>query len=164
MSAAETALPRWKCTKPSARRDIFLRAAEVLLRRKGELWHYCRTKTASTEEYFAFEFGDAVEALKSCAGLLNASTVQGRVPSILENDRSAMIVKEPYGVVLSIAPWNAPVILGLRSFLGPLASIVTLRGNGMFSSDLIQGETLSFSRVPKNYDFRRRVQSRDRPN
>ena len=33
-----------------------------------------------------------------------------------------MIVKEPYGVVVAIAPWNAPCILGLRSFLGPLAS------------------------------------------
>lgn len=72
------------------------------------------------EPYFAFDFSDALESLKSCAGLI--STVQGSVPSILDEERSAMVVKEPYGVVLSIAPWNAPCILGLRSFLGPLAS------------------------------------------
>lgn len=32
-----------------------------------------------------------------------------------------MVIREPYGVVVAIAPWNAPCILGLRSFLGPLA-------------------------------------------
>ena len=73
-----------------------------------------------SEPYFEFDFNDALESLKSCAGLI--STVQGSVPSILDEDRSAMVVKEPYGVVVSIAPWNAPCILGLRSFLGPLAS------------------------------------------
>lgn len=72
------------------------------------------------EPYFEFDFNDALESLKSCAGLI--SSVQGSVPSILDEERSAMVVREPYGVVLSIAPWNAPCILGLRSFLGPLAS------------------------------------------
>ena len=79
-----------------------------------------RTDQVSTEPYFEFDFNDALESLKSCAGLISA--VQGSVPSILDEERSAMVVKEPYGVVVSIAPWNAPCILGLRSFLGPLAS------------------------------------------
>lgn len=41
-----------------------------------------------------------------------------------------MVIQEPYGVVLAIAPWNAPCILGLRSFLGPLAmgNTVVLKG------------------------------------
>ena len=72
------------------------------------------------EPYFEFDFNDALESLKSCAGLI--ATVQGSVPTILDEERSAMVVREPYGVVLSIAPWNAPCILGLRSFLGPIAS------------------------------------------
>ena len=120
VAAAEKAFPAWSHTKPGFRRDLFLRAAEELLRRKDDLWHLCNTETGSTEPYFDFDFNDALETLKSCAGLI--STVQGSVPSMLDEDRSAMIVKEPYGVVISIAPWNAPCILGLRSFLGPLAS------------------------------------------
>lgn len=120
VDAAEAAFPIWSQTKPGERRDLFLKAADELVKRKDDLWHFCSTETGSTPPYFDFDFNDALESLKSCAGLI--ATVQGSVPSILGEDRSAMVLKEPYGVVLSIAPWNAPCILGLRSFLGPLAS------------------------------------------
>ena len=33
----------------------------------------------------------------------------------------AMAIRQPAGVVLSIAPWNAPVILGVRALALPLA-------------------------------------------
>ncbi|KAL1908369.1 hypothetical protein Sste5344_005897 [Sporothrix stenoceras] len=33
-----------------------------------------------------------------------------------------MVVKEPYGVILGIAPWNAPYILGIRSVVYALAA------------------------------------------
>ncbi|KAF2483109.1 salicylaldehyde/vanillin dehydrogenase-like protein [Neohortaea acidophila] len=120
VAAAEAAFPAWSQTKPSFRRDLLLKAADELVKRKDDLWHFCSTETGSTEPYFDFDFNDALESLKSCAGLI--SNVQtGSVPTILAEDRSAMVVREPYGVVVSIAPWNAPCILGLRSFLGPLA-------------------------------------------
>jgi len=121
ISAAANALENWSSTKPSFRRDLFLRAADELVARKDELWHYCQTETGSTEPYFAFDFHDALESLRSCAGLIHTASVGQTVP-VAEEGRSAMLVPEPYGVVLSIAPWNAPCILGLRSFLGPLAS------------------------------------------
>jgi benzaldehyde dehydrogenase (NAD) len=32
-----------------------------------------------------------------------------------------MALKEPVGVILGIAPWNAPIILGVRAIAVPLA-------------------------------------------
>ncbi|EME42351.1 hypothetical protein DOTSEDRAFT_73244 [Dothistroma septosporum NZE10] len=130
IAAAERALPAWSQTKPGFRRDLFIRAAEEFVRRKDDLWHFCSTETGSTEPYFDFDFNDALESLKSCAGLIASASAQGQVPSILAEDRSAMVIREPYGVVVAIAPWNAPCILGLRSFLGPLAmgNTVVLKG------------------------------------
>jgi acyl-CoA reductase-like NAD-dependent aldehyde dehydrogenase len=32
-----------------------------------------------------------------------------------------MALKEPVGVILGIAPWNAPIILGVRAIATPLA-------------------------------------------
>lgn len=122
VAAAEAAFPAWSRTKPGFRRDLFLRAAEELVRRKDDLFHFCSKETGSTEAYFEFDFNDALESLKSCAGLI-VSVASGSVPPMLDEERSAMVVREPYGVVVSIAPWNAPCILGLRSFLGPLASM-----------------------------------------
>ena len=123
VAAAEAAFPAWSRTKPGFRRDLFLRAAEELVRRKDDLFHFCSTETGSTEAYFEFDFNDALDSLKSCAGLI-VSVQSGSVPPMLDEGRSAMLVKEPYGVVVAIAPWNAPCILGLRSFLGPLASML----------------------------------------
>lgn len=121
VESAAAAHESWAATKPAFRRDIFLKAADELVKRKDELWHYCKTETGSTEPYFAFDFSDALESLRSCAGLIHGASV-GQMPPVAEEGRSAMLVPEPYGVVVSIAPWNAPCILGLRSFLGPLAS------------------------------------------
>jgi len=33
----------------------------------------------------------------------------------------ALVVKEPYGVVVGIAPWNAALILGFRAVCAPVA-------------------------------------------
>lgn len=122
VAAAEKAAPAWAETKVTHRRDLLLKAAEELERRKDSMWHYCHHETASTEMYFAFDFADALEALRSTAGLIH-SVAQGSVPEMSQPGRTAILVPEPFGVVLAIAPWNCPTILGLRSFLGPIASM-----------------------------------------
>ena len=129
VSAAAKAQPAWAKTKPAERRDLFLRAADEFVKRRDELWHYCSTETGSTEPYFAFDFSDCLESIRACAGLI-VSASEGSIPTMSEEGRSAILVQEPYGVVLSIAPWNAPCILGTRSFLGPLAmgNTVVLKG------------------------------------
>lgn len=76
---------------------------------------------------FEFDFNDALEALKTCAGLIHEAS-GGMVPTIGDPNRSAMVVREPYGVVMSIATWNAPCILGLRAFLAPIASMPPRHG------------------------------------
>ena len=48
VAAAEKAFPGWSRTKPGHRRDLFLKAAEELVRRKDDLWHFCSTETGST--------------------------------------------------------------------------------------------------------------------
>lgn len=119
IEAAQKAFPSWSQTKPSFRRDIFLKAAEEIAKRRDELFAYTHTETGVAEQMFGFEYGLAIEGCKTVAGLISAS--QGEVPTIAEEGKSAMVIKEPYGVVLGIAPWNAPYVLGLRAFLQPLA-------------------------------------------
>ena len=119
IASAEKAFKSWGQTKPAERRDIFLRAGEGFLKRRDELYEYSRTETGAPESMFAFEFGAAADACKAVAGLISA--VNGTIPTVGEKGQSAMIINEPYGVVLGIAPWNAPYVLGLRACLQPLA-------------------------------------------
>lgn len=129
IASAATAFGTWSTTKPSVRRDILLRAAEGLVRRKDELYRFSSQETGAVASMFDFEFSLAVEACKTVAGLIPA--MRGSIPTVMEEGKSAMVFREPYGVVLSIAPWNAPYILGLRSCLGPLAmgNTVILKGS-----------------------------------
>src|ERR1700746_3249900 len=48
-------------------------------------------------------------------------------------DNLAMAFRQPVGVVLGIAPWNAPVILGVRAVAMPLAcgNTVVLKASEM---------------------------------
>jgi hypothetical protein len=38
------------------------------------------------------------------------------------NDACTLVTREPYGVCLAIAPWNAAMILSIRSIATPLAA------------------------------------------
>lgn len=129
-SAAE-AFRSWSKTKIGFRRDIFLRAADILARRRDEAWNIAHSETGEADSMFGFEHNLACEGFKNVAGLIQ--TIQGSVPTVDEEGRNALLFREPYGVVLGIAPWNAPYVLGLRACLQPLATgnTVVLKGPEM---------------------------------
>ncbi|KPI35916.1 Vanillin dehydrogenase [Cyphellophora attinorum] len=105
ISAAEQALESWSQTKPEERR-----------RNRGIL----EQGDWGPASMFAFEVGLAIAMLRDVAGKISAAST-GLLPVVSQPGQSAMLVKEPYGVVLGIAPWNAPCILGMRAFVQPLA-------------------------------------------
>ena len=104
VEAAQAAFPAWAKTKPSKRRDIFLKAADILQSRAEELGAYMVEETGS-EPFFAagFNVPTSVELLKDAAGRI--VTIAGQAPVMGEEGKSAIVFKEPYGVVLGIAPW-----------------------------------------------------------
>ena len=104
IEAAQAAFPAWSRTKPSARRDIFLKAADILASRRDELSEYMVTETGSTAAFAGgFNVPSSVEMLKDVAGRI--ITISASVPVCGEEGKSAIVYKEPYGVVLGIAPW-----------------------------------------------------------
>lgn len=104
INGAQDAFPVWSATKPSERRDIFLRAAEIFLRRKEEFGSYMHEEIGANDSYKDFIIGLAVEGLKDTAGRI-AGAVTGQVPTSIHNGMRAMTLKCPYGVVLGVAPW-----------------------------------------------------------
>ena len=129
ITAAEKAFKTWSKTKPNFRRDIFLKAADEFAKRRDELKHYSYSETGVAESMFAFEHNLAYEACKSIAGLIQVASTSN-MPVVAEEGGNAMLIKEAYGVILGIAPWNAPYVLGLRACLQPLAmgNTVILKG------------------------------------
>jgi acyl-CoA reductase-like NAD-dependent aldehyde dehydrogenase len=121
ISAAQAAFKPWAKTKPSARRDIFLKAADIFASRGEEFGGYMQQETGAAEAFSTgFNIPLTAEMLRDVAGRI--STVTGFIPTCANEGTSALIVKEPFGVILGIAPWNAPYILGTRAILYALAA------------------------------------------
>ncbi|CAK7205206.1 hypothetical protein SEUCBS139899_007972 [Sporothrix eucalyptigena] len=130
VEAAKAAFPVWRDTTPRARRDILLKAAEIMKRRHDELAGYLETETGQPRAWAEFNLNAAADFIVDAAGLA-ARANQGRLPVTQDPSVGALVLNEPYGVVVGIAPWNAPYILGTRAVLFPLAAgnTVVLKGS-----------------------------------
>jgi acyl-CoA reductase-like NAD-dependent aldehyde dehydrogenase len=106
VEAAEKAFPAWRATLPAKRRDIFLKAADILDKRAQELGKYMEEETGASA-FWAGGFNVPVssDGLRDVAGRI--SGLVGMVPTMANPGKTAMILKEPFGVVLGIAPWYA---------------------------------------------------------
>ncbi len=101
--AAQAALPAWSKMKPASRRDIFLRAADIFARRHSELAKIQKQETGAEDMFMDWILKLTVDNLKEVAGL--CSSVIGSIPASTDEGRGAFVLKEPYGVILGIAPW-----------------------------------------------------------
>ncbi|CAL5867604.1 uncharacterized protein PFLUO_LOCUS1823 [Penicillium psychrofluorescens] len=120
IEAAKAAFPAWSKMKAYPRRDILLKAADIMLSRKEELIQYQREETGAGRPFTEVTFDLGVDFIRDVAGRI--PTIEGTVPNVKLDGQSAMVFKQPYGVILSIAPWNAPFILGVRAIALPLAA------------------------------------------
>jgi acyl-CoA reductase-like NAD-dependent aldehyde dehydrogenase len=104
VDAAQAAFPAWSKTKPNERRDILMKAADIMASRKEELIQYQREETGAGRPFSEFTFNMGVLFIKDFAARI--SSIEGVVPNVNGGEGTGAIVyKEPYGVILSIAPW-----------------------------------------------------------
>lgn len=119
IEAAAAAFPSWSATAPGVRRGLFLQAATVLESRRAEISRIIAEETGST-------FGWGIFNCIFAEGMLREAAAQayGMIGEIIPTDlpdTTAMAVRQAVGVVVGIAPWNAPIILGVRAVALPLA-------------------------------------------
>src|SRR4051794_4236325 len=117
--AAAQAFPEWSQTPPSARRELLTKAAGILGERAQDIAAIVTEETGGTFGWGMFNCKLAAGMLIEAAAMTTSVTgeiIPSDVPGL-----TAMGVRQPAGVVVGIAPWNAPVILGTRAVASPLA-------------------------------------------
>lgn len=119
IDAAAAAFPAWSHTLPAERQALFLKAAEILEKKRDEIVTILAEETGCT-------FGFAMFQAMFTPGLLReaASQVHNPIGEIIPADLPGafyMATRQPVGVVAGIAPWNAPLILSLRAICLPIA-------------------------------------------
>jgi acyl-CoA reductase-like NAD-dependent aldehyde dehydrogenase len=119
VEAADTAFPVWSALGPTERRTKLLQAADLLEKRAPEFSVLMMAELGATAGWGIFNVHFAAQMLREAAAL--TTQIKGEViPSDVPGNL-AMAVRQPVGVVLCMAPWNAPVILGVRAIAAPLA-------------------------------------------
>ena len=117
--AAAAAFPAWAATSPSQRRALLLNAADKLEARTDTFIQAMSAETGSTALWAGRNVTLAAEMLREAGSM--TTQIGGEVIPSDKPGCLAMTIRQPAGVVLGIAPWNAPVILGVRAIAMPLA-------------------------------------------
>jgi vanillin dehydrogenase len=119
IDAAETAFREWSGSQPAVRRGILLKAADLLSERAEEIAGIVTEETGGV-------FGWGMFNVQLASAMLREAAAQayGLIGEVIPSDvpgKLAMGVRQPAGVVVAIAPWNAPVILATRAVATPIA-------------------------------------------
>ena len=118
-NSAAAAFPSWSTIPPAQRGETLLRSAEILNSRTDEFVAVMAEEIGASEGWARFncELGEKI--------LRHAATVTDRLGDVAAPvDRAGVTsraVRQAAGVVVGFAPWNAPVILGVRAIAVPLA-------------------------------------------
>ena len=117
--AAAAAFPEWSGKPPGERRKLLLKAADLLEAKINDFAEAVVTETGSPAHWSHFNVGLAADMIREAASM--TTQITGEVIPSNRPGSTAMAFRQPVGVILSIAPWNAPIILGVRSVAMPLA-------------------------------------------
>lgn len=119
VDAAKGAFAEWAATPPTQRRKILNDAADLLMERAPEIASVMTQEVGATFGWGMFNCDLAARMLREAAAQVNA--VKGEVLATDVPGATSMGVRQPVGVVVGMAPWNAPVILATRAVATPLA-------------------------------------------
>jgi acyl-CoA reductase-like NAD-dependent aldehyde dehydrogenase len=119
VDCAALAFKSWSKTGPGERRAILVKAADIMAAKVGEFTTLMIEETGATAPWAGFNVMLAANMLREAGAM--TTQISGEIIPSDKPGTLAMGVRQAAGVVLGIAPWNAPVILGTRAIAMPLA-------------------------------------------
>jgi len=117
--AAAAAFPVWSALGPNARRALLMKAAAALEAKAPQFIEAMMGEIGATQGWAGFNLMLAAGIVREAAAM--TTQISGEVIPSDKPGCIAMALREPVGVMLGIAPWNAPIILGVRAIAMPLA-------------------------------------------
>ena len=148
--AAAAAFPAWSETGPADRRKILLKAADLLEARTPEFIQLCMEETGGTGPWGGFNVFFAAKLLREAACM--TTMIHGEVIPSDKPGCLSMGYRQPVGVCVGMAPWNAPVILGMRAVAMPIAcgnTVVLKASETCPATHMLIGKVLQEAGLPK---------------
>src|SRR6266481_4115512 len=120
VQAAADAFPAWSQTTPAERASLFLKAGEVVKRRRTEIADVLARETGSTISFATFQQDLVAATLQQVAGWVYLP--KGEVLETNAPGSHSIGVRRPLGVVASFTPWNGANVLSWRAVISPVAA------------------------------------------
>ena len=117
--SASTAFKNWSATGPTERRRILLKAADILEGKVSDFVAVMAQEIGASQLWAGFNVHLAANLFREAAAL--TTQIQGETIPTDKPGTLSMTVRQPVGVVLSIVPWNGPVVLAARAIAYPIA-------------------------------------------
>ncbi|ABL68296.1 aldehyde dehydrogenase [Paracoccus denitrificans] len=118
VDAASRAFVEWSRSGPGQRRALLLKAADEIEARMGDFVAAMQAEVGANALWSQFNVMLAANLFREAAGL--ATQIQGETIPTDKPGTLSMTLRQPCGVVLSIVPWNGPVVLAARAIAYPL--------------------------------------------
>ncbi len=148
--AAAAALPAWSATGQTERRRLLLKAADLMEVHTADFAAVMAGEVGASAGWAGFNVHLAAGILREAASL--TTQIQGETIPTDKPGTLSMTIRQPVGVVLSIAPWNGPVILATRAIAYPLAcgNTVVLKASELSpGTHLLIAKVLCEAGIPK---------------
>lgn len=68
-----------------------------------------------------YQFRREFLLIEETAALVTSFNLTGSIPPSQNSEAHSLVVLEPLGVIIGIAPWNSPLLLGFRAVLPAIA-------------------------------------------
>ncbi len=118
VDSAAAAFKSWRHSAPSERRRILLKAADALEARTPAFIEAMAAEVGASGLWAGFNVVLAANLFREAASL--ATQIQGETIPTDKPGALSMTVRQPVGVILSIVPWNGPVVLAARAIAYPI--------------------------------------------
>ncbi len=109
VAAAQAAFPSWKKLPAGEKAEMMHEVAQKLTARSDELARLLTLEGGKPLVENKDEMGWSAACFRYYAEIGRNS--RGRVIPSIESSQLALVLKEPYGVVAAIVPWNYPILL-----------------------------------------------------
>lgn len=124
-SSSYKAFLSWKLTSYTERRDLILRAADIIEQREDAFVALQMLETSCQESWARFNVGLTARNMREIASNISAECT-GELPAPAGPSAFCLVFKEPIGPVLAIAPWNASMVISSRALAAPLGAGCTV--------------------------------------
>ncbi|KAI0630581.1 aldehyde dehydrogenase [Trametes polyzona] len=115
---ATEAYKTWERSPLPVRRDILIKASDILATKRDQIVKAMREETAGTEDWLWVNYDWCIDQFREIASV--TTQLKGQTaPSVFPGGH-AFTQRRGIGPVLSIVPWNAPIILTLRAVAVPI--------------------------------------------